>query len=90
MRETYGHAHEGLVALVNITGGHCEGCKKEIDATKKKRGEGWSDQGRRGMGGKKKKKRARRGGRGRKIPVRGWKRMVATSAQSGRPGAPTV
>jgi hypothetical protein len=43
-----------------------------------------------GMGGKKKKKRERRGGRGRKIPVRGWKRMLATSAQSGRPGTRTV
>jgi hypothetical protein len=83
---TYGHAHEGLIGL----GRHFESCKKEI-ATRK-RGEGGVSRRKDTGDGREEKEEEKRegGGRGRKIPVRGWKRMLATSAQSGRPGARTV
>lgn len=64
---------------------------KEIDATKKERRGMCREERTLGDGREEKEEEESEGAEGgEKIPVRGWKRMVATSAQSGRPGARTV
>lgn len=64
---------------------------KEIDATKKER-RGMCREERTLRDGREEKEEEESEGAegGRKIPVRGWKRMLATNTQSGRPGTRTV
>jgi hypothetical protein len=54
--KTYGHAESGLIALVNITGSHCERlCKRWMRQRKKERR--WGVSRKTGMRKKKKKKK---------------------------------
>lgn len=69
---TYGHAHEGLLGLANVTLGHCEGCARNRRNNKKKERR-WGgkvecrerrDTSQQGWGKREEREKEKKGGRG--------------------------
>lgn len=83
--ETYGHAEDRLVGLVNVTFNHFECSAKKKMQKKREEMESVKKEETRDKRGKKKEEQAGRGARKKKLP-REEKRPPATNIQSGSPG----